>query len=719
MIDNRTLDTLYTEGTQAFLSFRISEGLEYLEALMLECDDQQLASRLNAIRLDYDSMLTFLGHGGRDDKHQDIQRSISCKALSILDATHRQVRIRYGKGIYAQTAKGLSAGNSEDRFTQLTQEWETRQDSPARFPIQDQLFDLLWTMGAATPSFTASLYAFLSGQPKPLRQHLTAGIFLSCWEYFDTEKITLLKLMTEDEDLQVRTFALTGYALLCHRHALRFNLYGERFEAQGKDLPDELTHIQKALFVTKQSEYIRKELDKKLYPQLMKEAEKYMTDKLGIDNSEKTMTILDKVREMGTDGVDLNAGNYIFAHRDAFFQQPSHWLAPFEIDRPEVTAILYDQDHKQKKNVIDLITLNAKACDCDRYSFIFLLSALPKDLAQKLEGRKGNPLKGLFGDDENEDDTLRYDNEDKDKEEGIDLSQHVPCWTTEEMYRATVQHLYRLFSMSPWRGEMQDPFEKQSQLLDCPLLSDSFTSSHRIEISRLMLKYKGEGQALRHIIDIIHQEGATAELLRMQGDCHRALTNYPAAISAYVQADLLEEDEQTLDNLQQCLKQVERYAEQEECLLRLRQIDATSDRYFNQLALCYMTQEKYEEALKLFYQMEYEGRNAETAMRAIAWCSFKLNRLENARKQYAKILGTPKTAKWEDYLNAGHTEWCLGNWAGAVESYRTYIPLYQKSHPDDHSAGIAPYDADRAELLSHGINEQDFQLMRDIILKKE
>ena len=107
-----------------------------------------------------------------------------------------------------------------------------------------------------------------------------------------------------------------------------------------------LTHIQKALFVTKQSEYIRKELDKKLYPQLMKEAEKYMTDKLGIDNSEKTMTILDKVREMGTDGVDLNAGNYIFAHRDAFFQQPSHWLAPFEIDRPEVTAILYDQDHK-------------------------------------------------------------------------------------------------------------------------------------------------------------------------------------------------------------------------------------------------------------------------------------------------------------------------------------------------------------------------------------
>lgn len=127
-----------------------------------------------------------------------------------------------------------------------------------------------------------------------------------------------------------------------------------------------------------------------------------------------------------------------------------------------------------------------------------------------------------------------------------------------------------------------------------------------------------------------------------------------------------------------------------------------------------MQLERYEEAAQRFYELEYKGERVVPSWRAIAWCNFKMGRLEQADKYYRKILQQDKVT-WEDYLNAGHTTWCLKQTTEAIAHYRNYLQLYRSKRKDTTQPLLSPFDEDRKELLLHGLNDLDISLMRDIL----
>ena len=70
---------------------------------------------------------------------------------------------------------------------------------------------------------------------------------------------------------------------------------------------------------------------------------------------------------------------------------------------------------------------------------------------------------------------------------------------------------------------------------------------------------------------------------------------------------------------------------------------------------------------------------------------------------------------WEDYLNAGHTAWCLKQTTEAIAYYRNYLQLYRSKRKDTTQPLLSPFDEDRKELLLHGLNDLEISLMRDIL----
>ena len=66
MINLKVLGHMVEEGKKALLNYRISEGLEFLTALMIECDNRQLYHQANQLCDDYANMMRFIARGGVD-----------------------------------------------------------------------------------------------------------------------------------------------------------------------------------------------------------------------------------------------------------------------------------------------------------------------------------------------------------------------------------------------------------------------------------------------------------------------------------------------------------------------------------------------------------------------------------------------------------------------------------------------------------------------------
>ena len=214
MIDNATLKVLHRQVSDLLLSYHLADGLEGIGLVTRECNDQQQARSLESLSLNYDKMLDFLEQNGKDDNRSQIQDELQREAFHILNSAVRQVRIERAEDTYGRSYKRLILTYGENVRQFLRDEWNRQQGMTERYETQDLIFDLLWTMPLWDSKDTADWYEFISRQDTLVQQHFTGGVFLSCWEYFDTEKITFLRLMADSEHDEVHSLCATLLALI-------------------------------------------------------------------------------------------------------------------------------------------------------------------------------------------------------------------------------------------------------------------------------------------------------------------------------------------------------------------------------------------------------------------------------------------------------------------------------------------------------------------------
>lgn len=127
-----------------------------------------------------------------------------------------------------------------------------------------------------------------------------------------------------------------------------------------------------------------------------------------------------------------------------------------------------------------------------------------------------------------------------------------------------------------------------------------------------------------------------------------------------------------------------------------------------QIGQCYVELGNYEQALNRFYKVEYMQPDSIKAWRAIAWCAFLSGNREKSIEYYDRLC-TMQSPSAQDYLNAGHLYWVIGEVENAVSSYR------KCAEQIGIDSFIAEFDKDFHLLKKNGVTETDYPIMIDLI----
>lgn len=685
MIDESTLKAIHKQASEALMDYHIAEGLHGMSVLMQECADQQLARTLESIRLDYDGMMDFLSEGGTDEAHTRIQESLVQQALHVLDSISRAIRLQQGEDLYAQAYSRLFATYGPDITQALRLQWKAQQGMTERYETQDLLFDLLWTMPQWDSRQTAEWFEFLSRMDTLTQQHLLGGILLSTWEYFDKEKAILLQLMCESEHDGVRALAVTACVLLTLRYTKRIKLYPTlRLNLKQEDTTRAIRYLQRELILMKESPKVNKAINQEL--------NRLNFQKMGPQLFHQELErIMRRYGNMFAMGIDMDLNKVTLLHSSRFLRSISHWWAPFDESRPIVQEFFIRKDGEIANGVRTMFERSTD-CSVNRYALCEAmmnhvnLDNLDQQLMQFEQAQREQ--------DEDEDDGESFTEEDKEK--ALRALRFRLC------LRNIVHNIYRFFHHSPLAGKVENVFEMSLLLPDNEFLRPAFRRKHMLDLCHLLLQFQYNDDAFRYLQEIVEQQGATAELLRMMGQCRQNTHNLEQAVQYFSQADILEEnDPWTLSQMEMCYVKMKRFDKLWEILTRFDVLYPDNPSVTRRMAGCLVMQGKHAEALNYLYKLELTDQNDPTTLSQIAVSSAHIGRFDTARKYILKRQQAKKPLTKEERLMAGSVYFAEGDWAQALSMLE--------------QADLAAYDSYEPALASLGISIGDIRLMRDMI----
>lgn len=667
MTDLSTLNVIRQQAADALLSYRISEGLFGLEALMRECPDQQLSNALENIRDSYTQMLHFLSQGGHDEERADIQDRLVRQALHTLDSAARLIRLSRREDLYAHAHHQLFLLGGQDAAPYVLQQWDAQQGTAERYETQDLLFDLLWTAPLWDQRQTASWFEFISRQDTLVQQHLVGAVILSACEYMDAEKLIFLSLMADSEQPEVRALSLTGLVLLLLKYEPRLSFYPALLTAfEGRKRADELALLQRELILMQESP---------------KASQAIAQEMAGIDFvhstpqqvEERIRATMKRYRALIVEGVDIDFHKATLLHSSQFLRRISHWWAPFDESRPFLQELFIRKDGDMAEGLRQMFQHSAD-CSVNRYAICEAMlshsdvTSIDKQLTQLWESIEAN------------------------------LADTIP---QQVYFRSVVQNMARFFAHSPLAQQTESLFASDTCLPRHAFLRPLLSRQAVMQTCQMLIHFHREAEAFPLLQQLSRQEGVSAEMLRLMGRCQQQMGQWQKAVNFFTQADLLDEnDTWTLQQLNVCYERLQRHAERLDVLQRL-EVQAPDDLDLSlQLADCLVHLGRADEALNLLYKVELYRPEDATVLTTIAHSALRLGRTDVARKYLQKRLSLSAPLQSEETLMAARVQLVIGRWREALQ---LYAPTADET-----------FEAEREPLAALGFPLKDFALLRDM-----
>jgi len=696
MIDRKTFMQLCHEAEQYLVAHHLSDAVYVLRSLLTTEHNVALKGRVDVIEENYHRMLHYMGKGVEDPARHDFHSAMLQNAVELLMDIKRHYRLTYEKDAYTKACNNIPIHWESDAL-----DLHTLAEHLDPIEFQDALFDALWTAPRLNANTEQEIRQLLITISESACSEAISGITLALMEYFDSAKIRLLLDCCSAEGLPERSRAITGLALAIITYPRILGLFPNLEKSiletlSNPDLTKEVSLVMQQILKCRKAEMVESKIHEEFLPTLMKaqrERQRLGFEDNHIDLSNEDNGISNKTRkklekdlremmELNSDGVDTSMGSFSMLKNFPFFQSPSHWLAPFQPERPEY----YESKFLHQTGL----------CDSDKYSFSLALYNDTTGEAQKFLEIAEKGMEAL---------------------NGIPLAKKSTN-PSEEAYRNVITCLYRLLYRSNWSENWPKVFSEGGLGLDVKLLRDILKNDeeHLDTMSRLSFKYKIYSIAEKHLEAIVERDGANADTLRRLGFCYQNQGKCAQAIGQYQQADLLEPNQSwTLQQMAYCYSCLGHYEEQLQCLLELEKHDNENTETLTETGLCLMQLERWNEASQRFFKLEFLGKRVMPSLRAIAWCAFQQQNYPQAEKFYTRILTEAGSAlKWEDYLNAGHTAWVQGDLPKALTLYRKYVNAYHATEPKATNL-LLPFQKDIETLAKHGISSEDAALMQDLI----
>ncbi len=686
-MDNVTLNNITASCRKDLSALFIGSGLNQLNIIARYCSDSQIISQVEELTENYHCMLSFLANGGKDEERNLTQEKICKKALEILRVAHRDIRLQEEHTWYAKAFHELTNQYGLEPEEELLKRWGANPLPDEQLLIEDQIFSLIWTSPQWSQKDTAHWYEFISRQTDLVKMHFIGAVILSLWEYLDEEKLSLLFLYTDTESQRLNALTITALILLVEKYQKELQLYPElakRYQSSiiSKNvtvvLKEKLLMLQTLIAIKKEQE------DMAGFSLNMpkEEMEKLMNKKMA------------NIGHMVNKGLDINLGNRSeLWYKCSFLRENiSHWWIPFEKSSPVIEELLIGKDGKFNKQAYQILDLPSE-CDIDRYAmFSFMArteykSTFIEQMAQSLD------MTGLLGD-----------------ENVVPYVNHM---------KTTMQNLYRIFVHSPIRNEIENPFSWPQNFWENPLLSEHLTEDNIMELCTEMMEAQILDQPVAWLNKIAETSGTSLAMLKLKSNCLFRNQKYAEAIDPLTQMLFFqEEDEWALIVLQKCYEKLGKKDKQLEAALRLVEISPENVNYLTTAAIALIETEKYEEALKHLFHLDYMQTDNIVFKTCIETCALHLKKFDIAMRYNQAVLAhTEYKDRHIEYMTAGHLQFAQGNWKEALANYKEYKAQAEELNKKENRK-INPekeFLTSSKILKELGITPSDIRLMHDMI----
>ncbi len=679
----------------ALYAHRLGDALAALRSLAAEVNDGEATARLEALSENYAMMLRYMRSGAIDTERGKLFGNFLRQAFQLSMTLQRAQDIKLGNSLYAstlQTLRRMDVPQSLDALKPGETTWRN-------------VFDLVFTSAQWTDSDVEALQNFMGAANVSLELQclVVSGVMLGALYYYDVRKHKFLFHIAACTDPQLQARAITGAVLVQLKWAQATAFWPEIDAAWQcmAEQPKALTTLADLLAqfsLSLETKNIEQRMNNDILPEVMqhtkglKRAPGGLTPESIREEMERLQAnpewaaaegrFADKMKEiidMQQKGADVFIGSFKALKQNLpFFSVAANWFCPFTLAHPDLP-----QGSNDGGRFVGMLTQGTHLCESDKYAFCLMLSQMQH------AGQGANQLA----------DQLAAQME----EAGLQPQMQTKTPTLQEAVRSYVIDLYRYFKLFSRRDKEADPF-----MLDLMLL-------RRAPFDALLRRYP----KLRELADFVFSIGSydwaktlyqhlepEAEVLQKLGYCHQSHGDYAAALAAYEKAHLMQGDSAwTLRQMAVCCRRMGQLEEACAWYAELEQLLPEDAPAALRHGECLVQLGHFEEAQKKFFKTYYLAPDNRVARRAIAWCCLQMGKEDEAETYYTKILADAPEA--EDWLNAGHAAWLMGNVKAAVERYAHHLQTLPTNAQHDIFA------ADRDFLIHRGFTPDELCIMAD------
>ena len=456
-------------------------------------------------------------------------------------------------------------------------------------------------------------------------QLMVSAITLSCLYFFDRKKFQLLfKLAKESKDMQVRVRAWVGW-VLCTSQVPGF--MEEECTKDIESLKDDEEGKKKLLLISKillRSQDMLEDSDTMMKNMFHNVADKMNSGELEdlpgdgstrfafIQQDDETVIgdSLDETVGLLDEGADIYFSQFRETKKQGFFHSMYNWFMPFYFESPLYLSV--SKRAGEKANNLHLLLENGTTCDSDRYSLLLLLDKEKGSFEETLDSMAPDEMTKEYLKMAAEIDEAEMDEETRKK---LDARK----FNTQVIYY--IQDLSRFFNLAPMRKAYDNSIKKDADdelytPLELNVFADPAFDDLRYKMARYCFKRNYKNFIFNLMGDHYPDTVESHYLLAWAAVKSKAKEN---VVLAYPHIDYLMKNEPGQFQLVEMAvdfyekvasyENVSAYQKAVDCLTHLMEIKKDDEKALlwckKRLAKIYVLMERYEDAVKLLYEITY------------------------------------------------------------------------------------------------------------------
>lgn len=671
---------------EALQAGNTGRAIRQMENYLAAWPEQHTAEKLAQVREDYDRMEAYWQQGGEDPQREDLYQRL-LQRVYVLYANvmhyHRMKASPYQNSLYTRVRQG----QHDWSLATIRKEMEDFVSNVAMLQLEpdnkrkalsetlyknhqqqmNQLFEYVLTSRQWSDGVGSQFAEMMTSPTIDTidQQLLIAAISLSLLNQFDMAKFRMLtEVYRLSQDEAVRQRALVGWALTAS-DTYRL-VYPEQRQLivdllRSEDTCQELTELQIQLIYCLDQEDASRTIQKEIMPDLMRNSsemianhieteeerlEEVLHPEVSEERMERMEATMRRMQDMQKEGIDVFYHGFSQIKRYPFFYDISNWLVPFFHQHPDIAQFVSKQEGL---HFLSKVFASNAFCNSDKYSFVIalqeVLNQLPQQIREMLQ-------RGEFS-----------------AEELGETVEQSPAYER----RIYLMDLYRFFRLYPHREELYNPFDrKNDEMGGCgffllELLADTPIEKSKAQIVRQLKKHQ-MNYAATNLLKTFIESNRDMQYYLWIHDYDHALQLNPKHERA-----MLGKGRQLYDE--------GRY---EEALTWFDQLTAIyPEKTNNQLyvAICLVQLERYEEALKPLFRLNYEQPDNDAVSRVLAWTLTCQGKLEQAVNIYEQLVSREQPDS-DDLKNYGYCLWLQGQVGKAIELFRQCCQHHEQTPID-------------------------------------